>query len=154
MDSAPRCPGHAGGMADPMLVGRGAVPRTDELLLARAKAMRGNPTPTEAALWHILRAKQFEGVKFARQVVIAPYIADFVARSHKLIVEVDGDTHALREDRDARRTACLEWQGYRVIRFTNYEVGSNLEGVALAILAALTDCPSPNPLPRGERALG
>ncbi|AJP70821.1 endonuclease domain-containing protein [Sphingomonas hengshuiensis] len=130
------------------------MPRVDEVLLARAKQMRNNPTPTEIAMWSMLRAKRFDTVKFARQVVIAPYIADFVARSHKLIVEVDGDTHALREDRDARRTACLERQGYRVIRFTNYEVGSNLEGVALAILAALADCPSPNPLPRGERALG
>lgn len=71
------------------------MPRTDEQLLARAKQMRANLTPTETAMWSILRAKRFEHVKFARQVVIAPYIADFVARSRKLVVEIDGDTHAL-----------------------------------------------------------
>ncbi|WP_213982250.1 DUF559 domain-containing protein [Sphingomonas sp. dw_22] len=119
------------------------MPKVDEKLLARAKQMRANPTPTEAAVWRILRAKQFESVKFARQVVIAPYIADFVARSRKLIVEIDGDTHALGETKDARRTTWLERQGYRVIRFTNYEVGSNLEGVAHAIGVALAAVPLP-----------
>ncbi|NYT41304.1 endonuclease domain-containing protein [Sphingomonas sp. R-74633] len=134
-----------------MRVGRGAVPQTDKELLARAKAMRANPTSTEAAMWRILRAKQFEGVKFARQVVIAPYIADFAARSRGLIVEIDGDTHASRDAKDARRTAWLEGQGYQVIRFTNYEVGSNLDGVAHAIGAALAALPLSQPSPqRGE----
>ena len=64
------------------------MPKTDPTLLARAKGMRRNPTPAEVLLWFRLRAKQFENAKFSHQVVIAPYIADFVARSRKLIVEV------------------------------------------------------------------
>ncbi len=131
--------------------GQSGMPRTNEELLARAKQMRANPTPTETAMWSILRAKRFEHVKFARQVVIAPYIADFVARSRKLVVEIDGDTHALCEAKDARRTAWLEYQGYRVIRFTNYEVGSNLDGVATAIAASLADtAPLPTLSPEGR----
>lgn len=125
------------------------MPRVDEVLLARAKQMRSNPTPTEIAMWSMLRAKRFETVKFARQVVIPPYIADFAARTRKLIVEIDGDTHALSEAKDARRTAWLERQGYRVIRFTNYEVGSNLEGVAHAIGVALAAQPLSQPSPQG-----
>ena len=70
------------------------MPRTNEELLARAKAMRSNPTPAEARLWYHLHASLLNNVKFVHQVVIDPYIADFVARSAKLIVEVDGDTHA------------------------------------------------------------
>jgi very-short-patch-repair endonuclease len=124
------------------------VPKVDEQLLARAKKMRSEPTYSESRMWSVLRAKQFEGVKFARQVVIAPYIADFVARSLKLIVEIDGDTHALSEAKDARRTAWLERRGYRVIRFTNVEVGSNLEGVAYAIGDALARLPLSQPSPR------
>ena len=90
-------------------------------------------------------------MKFARQVVIKPYIADFVARSRRLVVEIDGDTHALCEAKDARRTAWLERQGYKVIRFTNYEVGSNLDGVACSIGAALAALPLSQPSPqRGE----
>lgn len=127
------------------------MPKVDETLLARAREMRRNPTPTEAAVWRILRARQFESVKFARQVVIAPYIADFVARSCKLVIEIDGDTHALCERKDARRTAWLERLGYQVIRFTNHEVGSNLEGVAHAISVALAALPLTQPSPlRGE----
>ncbi len=127
------------------------MPKTDALLLARAKEMRSNPTPTEAAMWRILRAKQFENVKFARQVVIAPYIADFVARSRKLVVEIDGDTHALCEAKDARRTAWLERQGYQVIRFTNYEVGSSIDGVAHIISEALVEtAPLPTLSPEGR----
>src|SRR5436309_6531106 len=79
--------------------------------------MRADPMPAETAMRHILRATQFEDVKFARQRVIAPYIADFVARSRRLGVEIDGDTHAMRDV--SRRTAWLERQGYGVIRFTN-----------------------------------
>jgi very-short-patch-repair endonuclease len=127
------------------------VPKIDELLPPRAKQMRANPTPTEAAMWRILRAKQFENVKFARQVAINPYIADFVARSRRLIVEIDGDTHALCGAKDARRTAWLERQGYKVIRFTNYEVGSNLDSVANAIGNMLAALPLSQPSPlRGE----
>ncbi|MHA6718288.1 endonuclease domain-containing protein [Sphingomonas sp. RS6] len=127
------------------------MPQTNALLPARARQMRANPTPTETAMWSILRARRFERVKFARQVVIAPYIADFVARSRKLVIEIDGDTHALCQAKDARRTAWLEHQGYRVIRFTNYEVGSNLEGVAQRIALTLADMPLSQPsTQRGE----
>ena len=51
--------------------------------------------------------------------------------------EVDGDSHAGRESYDAARTVALEARGYRVIRFTNHEVLTNLEGVTRAILIAL-----------------
>ena len=123
------------------------MPKVDEALLAGKRGAQ-QPHPNQAAMWRILLAKQFESVKFARQVVIAPYIADFVARSRTLIVEIDGDTHALGETKDARRTAYLERQGYQVIRFTNYEVGSNLEGVAHAIAAGFAELPLSQPSPR------
>ncbi|CAN5273697.1 DUF559 domain-containing protein [soil metagenome] len=93
-------------------------------------------TPAEQRLWAILRAGQL-GVKFQRQVVLAPYIADFAARSARLIVEVDGDTHALSQESDAIRTANLELRGYRVLRFSNSEVMTNPDGVARAICMAL-----------------
>jgi very-short-patch-repair endonuclease len=79
---------------------------------------------------------------------------DFVARSRKLIIEVDGDTHGGDEAiaRDARRTARLERQGYQVIRSTNAEVMGNLEAVLAAIRNALAARPlSPTLSPAGER---
>jgi very-short-patch-repair endonuclease len=87
-------------------------------------------------------------------------VADFVCQAARLIIEIDGDTHATerREEYDARRTAFLEQEGYRVIRFSNADVMGNLDGVASAILGALAPSPShpaapggPLPLPqRGE----
>ncbi len=127
------------------------MPKTDPVLLARAKAMRTEMTQPERELWSALRGKRFNGIKFARQVVIGRYIADFVARSPSLIIEVDGDTHT-DEARDAGRTAWLERQGYHVIRFTNADVMTNLDGVLHMIAVALTTAPLPNPLPGGERA--
>jgi very-short-patch-repair endonuclease len=126
------------------------VPKTDEALLARAKAMRSEMTQPERELWTALRAKRFADTKFSRQVVIAPYIADFVARTHKLVIELDGDTHAGNEQRDARRTAWLEEQGYRVIRFNNTDVMGNLEGVLLSFEAALATAPLPTLSPKGR----
>ena len=136
-----------------------AMPRIDETLKARARAMRSEQTTAEAKLWSLLRAHRFSHVKFARQVVVAPYILDFAARSRKIAIELDGDTHAHRLQYDAARTAYLESRGYRVIRFTNADIMGNIEGVAVMIGAALdgesraisTPAPLPGPLPRGER---
>ena len=123
----------------------------DPVLLDRARAMRKTPSPIEQKLWFGLRAKRLNGIKFSRQVVIGAYIVDFVCRSRKLVLELDGDTHAGNEAYDAQRTMWLEAKGYRVIRFTNQEVAANLEGVLVAIGIAC-GAPSPNPLPNGERA--
>ncbi len=112
------------------------MPKTDDIMLGRAKAMRSEQTGPEMRFWHQVRAKRFQNVKFARQVVVGPFIADFVARSHMLVVELDGDTHT-DQARDARRTAWLEEQGYRVIRFANTDVMTNLEGVLQVLGDAL-----------------
>ena len=102
----------------------------------RAKLLRAEQTPAERILWELLRAGR-TGIKFQRQVVIAPYIADFASRSHRLVIELDGDTHVGREDYDARRTAYLESRGYRVLRFTNGDMMKNREAVVRAILIEL-----------------
>ena len=99
----------------------------------RAKILRANLTEPERRLWYRLRANRL-GVKFQRQVVLPPYIADFAARSHRLVIELDGDAHAGREAYDATRTRALEDRGYRVLRFTNSDVMGNLDGVLRAIL--------------------
>jgi len=125
------------------------VPETDKILLARAKSMRTDMPQPEREMWTALRGKRFEGVKFSRQVVVGQYIADFVARSRKLIVEIDGDTH-LDPAKDARRTQELEEAGYRVIRFSNYDVMTNLEGVLTSISAALATAPLPTLSPKGR----
>ena len=99
--------------------------------------MRSNPTPGEARLWYQLRAKRFEGWKFRHQTVMKPYIVDFSSRSAMLIVEADGDTHGTTEEYDARRTAHLGRQGWRVLRFANTDIMTNIEGVLTVLSSAL-----------------
>ena len=127
------------------------MPR-DALLIKRAKAMRREPSPFEQELWLALRAKRLSGAKFRRQQVIGRYIADFACRVPSMLVfEVDGDTHAQREAYDKERTGEFERRGYQVLRFANRDVGSNLEGVLMAIANALALPLSPALSPEGEK---
>jgi very-short-patch-repair endonuclease len=113
--------------------------------------MRRESTPFERKLWLALRAKRWNGAKFRRQTVIGSYIVDFSCRlPRKLVVEVDGDTHAAQLDYDVRRTAELTGKGYQVLRFSNRDVPENIEGVLQSIEQAL-HAPLPSLSPGGER---
>jgi very-short-patch-repair endonuclease len=89
-------------------------------------------------------------VRFNRQFPIGPFICDFASRAAKLVIEVDGGQHAVRSDEDAGRTAYLNSQGYRVLRFWNNDVLANSEGVVKLIERALVDSPSPSPSRKRE----
>ncbi len=78
---------------------------------------------------------------------IGPFICDFLCRDQMLVVELDGGQHC-ENARDVERTAFLESQGYRVIRFWNNDVFENLEGVLLTIANALAVGPPLSPLPQ------
>jgi len=121
-------------------------------LIERAKAARKAPTPAEQTLWFALRAERFAGVKFRRQKVVGPYIADFASNAPKLVIEVDGHLHGDTTDYDAERTAYLTEQGYRVVRFTNADVMHNLEGV-LRLLEDVVNNPLSQPSPLKGRGL-
>ena len=97
----------------------------------RAQSLKENPTEAEKKFWSQALAKSHLGVKFRRQQPIGNYIVDFVCMDKKLIIELDGGQHNEPSERqkDNIRTAFLEQQGYRVIRFWNHEVIDNLEGV-------------------------
>jgi very-short-patch-repair endonuclease len=120
----------------------------------RAAEMRRNPTEPEKRLWRHLSSGQLGGHKFRRQSVIGRFIADFLCPQEGLIVEVDGDTHD--EAKDRLRDDILAGRGFRVLRVTNADVMTNMEGVAHLLLAALTaepdrwHNPHPNPSPEGE----
>ncbi len=89
----------------------------------RAKQLRQTMTRAETLLWRYLKANRIDGLGFRRQTPIQNYIADFVCFSAKLIVELDGESHDFEE-------------GFQVLRFTNDQVMSNLEGVVETIRQA------------------
>ena len=82
-----------------------------------ARTLRVRMTDAERALWFQLRAKRLQDWKFRRQQPIGKYIVDFVCFEAKLVVELDGGQPAEQADADARRTAWLESQDFRVLRF-------------------------------------
>lgn len=102
----------------------------------RARELRNNPTAAEELLWSRLRKAQLGGLKFSRQMPIAGHFADFACRSVKLVVELDGSQHVEMSDEDAERSRRIKAQGYRVIRFWNNDLTTNMAGVLEAILAA------------------
>ncbi len=80
---------------------------------------------------------------------LGPFIADFYCSASRLVVELDGISH-IDSQRDAARDAWMEEQGIRVVRFSNHEVLSNVEGVCLAIEQVASSTPPPGPLPQGD----
>lgn len=111
----------------------------------RSRELRLNATEAERKLWAQLSARKVAGVRFNRQFPIGPFICDFVSRTAKLIIEVDGGQHAVDVEKDQARTAYLETQGYRVIRFWNNDVLDRTEGVVGEIEHILATCPPPTP---------
>ena len=110
-----------------------------------ARQLRQHSTDAERKLWSELRDRQLDGHKFRRQVPIGNYIADFVCFEKKVVIEVDGGQHQVRAAYDEQRTKLLETSGFRVMRFWNNEVLGEMEGVLIAISAALSGESSPSP---------
>ncbi len=99
--------------------------------------MRRALTPPEARLWVCLRRRALAGLKFRRQHPVGPYVLDFYCAEAKLVVEVDGESHAHpdRIEHDHRRTAWLQRKGLAVVRIPAEEVRINLDGVLASICA-------------------
>ncbi|OGI43336.1 MAG: hypothetical protein A2150_06745 [Candidatus Muproteobacteria bacterium RBG_16_64_11] len=112
-----------------------------------AKVLRRRLTDSERCLWTQLRAHRLARWKFKRQQPIGAYIVDFVCFRARLVIEVDGGQH-LGSEADRVRGEWLEGQGFRVLRFWNNEVLTELPAVLEKIAEALS--PSP-PLPAGVR---
>jgi very-short-patch-repair endonuclease len=114
--------------------------RGHDLRTLRSRNLRVNSTDAETTLWNRIRNRQIAGQKFVRQQPIGRYICDFVCRAKCVVIEVDGGQHA-ESARDAVRDRYLQNEGYRVLRFWNNEVLSNIEGVLSVIEDALRELP-------------
>ena len=106
----------------------------------RARHLRNNMTPQEIKLWGQLRYFNARGHHFRRQAPLDRFIVDFVDKSSKLVIEVDGSQHGFDKGQtcDANRDARLHALGYRVLRFWNVDVDTNMDGVIDMITSTLT----------------
>ena len=83
----------------------------------------------EKKIWYEILSRKQTGYKFLRQHPIGHYIPDFYCRELKLVIEIDGDSHSKQEEYDAKRTFYFNEKGLAVIRFSNRDVLSNIEGI-------------------------
>ena len=101
----------------------------------QARNNRRNPTKPERLLWYRLNRNQL-GVHFRRQYPIGPYVVDFAAIQARLVIELDGLTHHDTLSERARETY-LEDRGWRVLRFRNEVVLTNIDRAVQQITTML-----------------
>ncbi|MGP8080513.1 MAG: endonuclease domain-containing protein [Dehalococcoidales bacterium] len=106
-----------------------------------SRALRKNSTNAEIRLWSKLRLRQLNGLQFYRQRIIVNYIVDFFCPKVKLIIEVDGGQHYFGKihDDDLKRDEYLKNLGYKVLRFSDRDVLTNIEGVVENILTNMAN---------------
>ncbi len=131
-----------------------------------ARRMRRDPTPSENALWQMLRRSQLDGHEFRRQHPIpnTRFIADFYCKALKMIIEVDGGYHTEPEqaERDEVRQMLITELGYTFARFTDEEVTHTMPYVLKTIedtarhLSGARPVPplSPSPFPPADGEKG
>src|SRR4051812_24931007 len=104
--------------------------------IARARRFRKEMPLAEQKVWQALRGRRFKGLKFRRQFPIENYTVDFVCLEAALVIELDGESHDRTAQADAQRTAVIEANGFRVIRFPNEAVMFQFDGVLRDIFDA------------------
>ena len=128
-----------------------AIITYDPKLKDLARQLRKNSTLSEVLLWNYLKGKQMLDYDFDRQKPIDNYIVDFFCNELMLAIEIDGDTHNYKIDKDEFRQKKLEGLGVRFLRFTDEDVKKNIEGVVMAIEDWIRRSPPRSPLPRGDK---
>ncbi|MGQ0485729.1 MAG: endonuclease domain-containing protein [Hyphomicrobiales bacterium] len=116
-------------------------------LQSHARQLRKSMTPQEVRLWSQLKILNRHGYYFRRQAPVDGYILDFAEFSHRLIIEVDGSQHGFdaSQSRDAIRDRHFGSAGFRILRFWNSDVDTNMDGVIDMIISALKQDPHPSP---------
>jgi len=122
----------------------------NEGLVAGAKELRRNMTPAEQVLWSALKGRRAGGLRFRCQHPVGPFVLDFFCPAAKLVIEVDGLIHEQQREQDHARTEHLEDYGYRVLRFTNQEVMTNLDAVVAQIVLVAGEPAQEQPIQRGS----
>ena len=98
----------------------------------KRRLLRNNLSPTEIKLWHRFKGRLLDGYKFRRQYSVGPYVVDFYCSAVKLALEIDGRTHNENDEvriYDRQRQKYIESFGVRFLRFTNWDVYNNSEGI-------------------------
>jgi len=124
--------------------------------IQKSRTLRRNQTNAEKKLWDLLRNRQLLDVKFGRQFSVGHHIIDFYTPQYKLGIEADGGQHYDEngKQKDKTRTEELSNLGIKILRFSDYEILNNIEGIVEVIQEEIGKSiipPHLDPLPGGER---
>lgn len=127
----------------------------DPKLKQRSRDLRNHSTLSEVLLWNQIKGRKIKGYQFMRQKPIENYIVDFYCSKLKLVIEIDGDSHIGKEDRDGYRQKKIESLGIRFLRFDDFDVKKNMNGVILELMRTIEEIESdlkqsPSTLCKGE----
>jgi len=96
-------------------------------------------TEPEVWLWGRLKRLHARGFHFRRQRPFRGYYLDFVCIGRLLAVEVDGGHHndPVQAEHDGVRDAVLARAGFKVMRFANSAIRTDIDAVMDQIVLAL-----------------
>ncbi|HQF56699.1 MAG TPA: endonuclease domain-containing protein [Fibrobacteria bacterium] len=86
-----------------------------------SRRLRRRSTPTEEVVWELVRDRRMLGLKFRRQHPVGPFIADFYCAELSLVLELDGNVHRdrIQREKDRYRDDWMAERGILVIRVWN-----------------------------------
>jgi len=115
------------------------IPRS--ILRRFARQQRAQAVQAETLIWRSVRNRRCDGAKFQRQVPLGNFILDFVCFERRLVVEIDGPSHAVPAQRlaDETRDAWLREQGFQILRLPNELVIASTELAVARIRDAMTN---------------
>lgn len=122
----------------------------------KCRKLRENQTDAEKKLWTLLRNRQLSGVKSRRQFSVGRYILDFYCPKYRIGIEADGGQHYEHKgrQRDEVRTRELNKLDIEILRFSDREILTNIEGVYEIIKGTIEkkkgNPPSPFLSPQGR----
>ena len=108
-------------------------------LLEASRILRKNMTDQEKHLWYDYLSKY--PIRWYKQRIIDNFIVDFYCSKAKLVVELDGSQHYEKDamEYDKFRTKTINLYNIDVLRFSNYDVDNNFEGVCAIIDKAVKE---------------
>jgi very-short-patch-repair endonuclease len=105
----------------------------DPKLKELSRELRKSGNLSEVLLWEQLKARKMKGYQFMRQKPIGNYIVDFFCSKLKLVIEIDGESHSQKLEKDRLRQQKLESLGLSFLRFYDLDVKNDLNGVIRVI---------------------
>ncbi|MEA2104216.1 MAG: DUF559 domain-containing protein [Candidatus Cloacimonadota bacterium] len=98
-------------------------------LKERAKDLRKAGNLPEVLFWMQVKKGKIFKLDFHRQKIIGNYIVDFYCPALSLVVEIDGSSHNDKVEYDKRREHYLESLNLQIIRYGDFDIKRNLNGV-------------------------